>query len=246
MSLRFFACLTLVIVALPGSARSQWVADVETGLAAAIYNDVQVPNSTGTRFSLTDELETASKIFVRLEGGRRFGERHQLTALYAPLELDAAGTVDRPILFEGVEFPAGTPLAATYRFDSYRVRYLYDLARSDRLVASIGATAKIRDAEIALVGGGQESRKTNTGFVPLVAFRIDWLITGSLSLLVRGDALVGPQGRAEDVLFGAAYALTRELSVKGGYRLLEGGADVDEVYNFSAVQYGVAGIIINL
>ena len=104
----------------------------------------------------------------------------------------------------------------------------------------MGATAKIRDAEVEVNG----VTKTNLGFVPLINFRAEWFAKEKLSLVLRGDALVAPQGRAEDVLLAALFYPNRLVTLKLGYRILEGGANNDEVYNFSLIHYAVIGGII--
>jgi len=60
--------------------------------------------------------------------------------------------------------------------------------------------------------------------------------------LLDGDALAAPQGRAEDVLIAATYKLSDGFGIRAGYRILEGGADNDEVYNFSLFHYASVGI----
>ena len=61
----------------------------------------------------------------------------------------------------------------------------------------------------------------------------------------RVDALATPQGRAEDVLVAVQYQLQKNIDLKLGYRMLEGGADVDEVYNFALLHYLVLGVAIS-
>ncbi|MFK7845351.1 MAG: hypothetical protein AB8G77_08625 [Rhodothermales bacterium] len=70
--------------------------------------------------------------------------------------------------------------------------------------------------------------------------------TAKLGLLVDGDALAAPQGRAEDVLVALTFSATDQLDIKLGYRILEGGADNDEVYNFTLVNYASVGLILQL
>ena len=48
----------------------------------------------------------------------------------------------------------------------------------------------------------------------------------------------GP-GRAEDVSLKVSREISPRWSVAGGYRMVEGGADVDEVYNFAWLHFGV-------
>ena len=106
----------------------------------------------------------------------------------------------------------------------------------------LGFTAKIRDAQIALSSEGLYSEKNNVGFVPIINFRLLWNVNDQFGLLLEGDALAAPQGRAEDISLAATYKLSDKLRVRLGYRILEGGADNDEVYNFALFHYALAGI----
>jgi hypothetical protein len=72
--------------------------------------------------------------------------------------------------------------------------------RTRRFQWGIGATAKIRDASIVIESENQRAEKTNVGFVPLINFMAEWIVKERLSVILTGDALVAPQGRAEDVL----------------------------------------------
>jgi len=141
-----------------------------------------------------------------------------------------------------VTFEADENLNARYRFDSYRLTYSYALVRSERLHFDIGFTAKIRDAAIRVESEQRSSEKTNTGFVPLINFALDWSFDPQFGLLVEGDALAAPQGRAEDVLLAPYADVTDRLRFRIGYRILEGGADNDEVYTFALLHYLSTGL----
>jgi hypothetical protein len=91
----------------------------------------------------------------------------------------------------------------------------------------------------------QKSEKVNTGFVPLINFRAEWMPLSRLSILLDGDALAAPQGRAEDILVSTRFRITRDISLKLGYRILEGGADAESVYSFTLIHYIVLGSIIS-
>lgn len=166
--------------------------------------------------------------------------------LYAPLSIKADGTFDKNVLFAGSNFPANTPVEATYRFNSYRFTYRYDFIDSEKFELGLGFTAKIRDAEISLKSDQQTGKKTNVGFVPILNFRLHWLMSERLGVLLDGDALAAKQGRAEDVLLALTWKLSDAFTVKAGYRILEGGADNDEVYNFTLLNYGVLGLVIKI
>lgn len=224
--------------------QAQFEIDVESGGVFSGYNDVRIPGDGGTLFSLSEELEIDPSVFYRVRVFYDFNPRHHLGVLFAPLSLNSTGQLDRDLIFEGETFPSNTPLDATYRFNSYRLVYRYDFLRKDRLNMGIGFTAKIRDAEISVRGNGIESKKTNVGFVPIIHFRLLWNFHEKVALLLDGDALAAPQGRAEDVLAALKFQLSDRIGLKMGYRLLEGGADNDEVYNFALVHYASVGAII--
>jgi hypothetical protein len=214
---------------------------VEGGALFTGYNDVRSPGNTGTLFSLKKDLESKPAAFIRLRAGYTFAKRHTVSLLYAPLTVRSEGTFNSPVLFQDGTFPAGASVAATYTFNSYRFTYRYDIVKRPRTEFGLGFTAKIRDAEIALESEEVSAKKTNVGFVPIIHFRLHYQLTDKLGLLLEGDALAAPQGRAEDALFAATYKVSEKVKIKAGYRILEGGADNDEVYNFSLFHYAAIG-----
>lgn len=238
--------LSVLVFSFATPLQGQIQIDIETGGVFSGYNDVRIPNGTGTLFSLSEDLNTDTRIFFRIQFRYTFRQRHAFRLLIAPLSLKATGNVDRDIRFEGKTFTSGTPLEGSYRFNSYRFSYLYALKKTDRTEIGLGITGKIRDAEVALNGGGQTSTKTNVGFVPLLHFRFRHALGSGLSLIIEGDAAAAPQGRAEDVLAALGYRVSERMGITLGYRILEGGADVDEVYNFALLHYVALGITVTL
>ena len=65
---------------------------------------------------------------------------------------------------------------------------------------------------------------------------------GAFGILFDADALAAPQGRAEDVLLAATWSFHKDLDLRVGYRMVEGGAGNDEVYSFAWLHYVVAGM----
>jgi len=237
-----FLLLALAPVAAP--AVEPFV-DFETGVAWAGMNDVRIPGDGGTEFSLTDDLEASAVPYYRVRLGAVLGGRHTVFAFYTPVRIVSRGTFSEDVVFEGVTFPAGSTVTATYRFDSPRLTYRYGLVRSPRWEVDVGVTAKVRDAEIALQGA-QHAAKANTGFVPLLSFRAAWRLSPAVSLVLDGDALAASQGRAEDVSLAVEARLRDGVHARAGYRILEGGADNDEVYNFALVHFVGAGLTVRL
>lgn len=232
----------LALAAPAALSAGELAVDYERGMVWSGYNDVRIPGDGGTDVSLTDDLETQADGFVRLRASYTFGEKHTLSVLYAPLTLRAEGAVPDPVTFAGVTFQGGTELDATYTFNSYRMTYRYDFAPRGRLEYGLGFTAKIRDAAVKVEGGGLEAEKTNVGFVPLLNFRVRWAVTDRVGALLEGDALAAPQGRAEDVLLAVTYQASDAVELRAGYRVVEGGADNDEVYNFALLNYALVGL----
>ena len=224
----------------------QFSFDVETGVVFPGYNDVRIPGKGGTLFSLTNELKTEGSIFVRGRVLYSFGSRNTFSVLVAPLMLKASGKIPTAVQFQDKTFGANTPLDAEWKFNSYRLTYRYDFAKSEQIELGVGLTAKIRDAKISLSGGGASSAKTDLGFVPLINFRFLWNPGSGLGLLVEADALAAPQGRAEDVLAAVVLRLSDSYTVRAGYRILEGGADNDKVYNFALLHYVAFGVTVTL
>jgi hypothetical protein len=228
------------------SVNGQASLDLETGAVGTGYNNVRIPGDQGTLFSLKDDLISKTEIFFRLRANYTIKSRHTLSVLYAPLETTSKGNVPFDILFEGVTFPANTDLTGTYKFNSYRLTYRYEIVLKPKFEFGLGFTAKIRDAKIAMSSSGLESEKVNVGFVPIINFRMLWKPYEKLGILLEGDALAAPQGRAEDILIAATYRVSDRFGLKAGYRILEGGADNDEVYNFALFNYASVGLSIYL
>ncbi len=236
----------VAVIFLPDTTKAQLSLDIESGAVIAGYNNVRIPGDEGTLFSLTDDLNAGPDVFLRLRAGYTIKSRHTISVLYAPLTVESDGSLTDPVNFEGVTFPANTSLDASYTFNSYRITYRYDFVKKPKFEFGLGFTAKIRDAEIALKSEDLSAKKTNVGFVPIINFRLNWMMGEKYSLLLEGDALAAPQGRAEDVLLALTYKLSDNIALKTGYRILEGGADNDEVYNFSLFNYAVVGLILSL
>lgn len=230
--------ILILLIGFHHLAKSQLALDVESGVATFGYNDVRISGNEGTKFSLSDNFNTNKfNPYFRTRLQFTIGERHAVSALYAPLTIKGQGTSENDIYFQATDFKSGELMNTEWKFNSYRLTYQYNFIIKERFLMAAGLTVKIRDAKIALSNSQVTAEKTNLGVVPLVRFYADWNFVNNLHLIVDGDALVGKQGRAEDVLFAIGYNVSKPLRLKLGYRLLEGGADNDEVYNFSAVHY---------
>jgi hypothetical protein len=219
--------------------------DFEAGPAFPGYNDVRIPGDGGTTFSLTQQLKAPVTPYFRARAGVRIG-RHEIFAFFAPLTIRPTGTVPYDVLFVDAVFPANTFLAATWTFDTYRLTYRYSIVDDETWQVAVGATALVRVASISLSGGGLYQVKNNVGVVPLLSFKVAWTFAGPWAILLDGDALAVPQGRAEDVFLGLRYRFGDAVSGRVGYRILEGGGDNSSVYNFALVNFLAFGFDVTL
>lgn len=220
---------------------AQWVLNLESGAAFSGYNDVRIPGDEGTLIDVSDLEGGGITSFYRIRLSYTLNEKHTFSALFAPLDIRYDGLPGQLVRFQGAVFAADQPLQVDYQFNSYRLTYRFNFARIRRFRWGIGATAKIRDAVVQFSDANQQAEKTNLGFVPLVNFMAEWFVKERLTILLRGDALAAPQGRAEDVLLAAQLYPNEAITLRLGYRILEGGANSDEVYNFTLVHYAVIG-----
>jgi hypothetical protein len=239
----------LITAMVPGSRTplvAQFLLDVETGKVYTGYNRVQIPGDTGTRFSLDDDLDAESPYYYRVKVEYSWNQRHTFGLLYAPLQVTSKGRLSEPLRFNEDVFAAHTRLTVRYTFNSYRATYRYRLIDRAGWQFGLGVSGKIRDASIEVENGTTRSKKSNIGFVPLINYRIRYSPFYLLSFVSEGDLLAAPQGRAEDLFLGIQCHAASNIDVKAGYRMLEGGADNDEVYTFALFHYAVLGIVLTI
>lgn len=97
----------------------------------------------------------------------------------------------------------------------------------------IDVADKIRDAEITLKQADKFSSDSDRGIVPLLNFYGEYHLLDRWNFIINFDGLASPRRRALDLGLVARYDVSRQWFVGGSYRMLEGGADNSEVYNFS-------------
>lgn len=243
MKLTYIFTVALILLSL-ASLSAKFSIYAETGAAFTGYNDARIPGDLDedNTFSFVDDLESPVVQSFRLNAHYKITPRHQVSLLYSPLSIRPEGTFDRDILYQGETFNAGEQIEALYRFDSYRLQYRYLFKNQNMILRSLGLSLKLRDAEIYLKSGDKKATKTDTGLVPLISFKLGYDFSPRVALNLDGEALASKFGRAEDILASIDYKLSDRFTIKGGYRLLEGGSDIDEVYTFALLHYAVLGL----
>lgn len=231
--------ITLASVATPVTSEEikQWQFELAAGAAWQNRNDVRIPGNGGTQFSLEDLAGSGPYPSLRFEGFYNIKGPHGLRLLLAPFEYTESGVLPYDVLFVDRTFSAGVNTEAKYKFNSYRLTYRYKFFVNDRWQWHVGGTLKVRDAEIALTQGAQFANDTDVGVVPLLYLYGDYQMNSRWHFAFDMDGLASPQGRAIDLGLKLSYDISRQWFVGGSYRLLEGGADNDSVYNFAWFNY---------
>jgi hypothetical protein len=214
----------------------------ELGGAWQSRNDARIENEPpNTRFAIDEITGSGPYAAGRVAFEWSLAERHRLRLLAAPLRVDDTGISDRTIVFRDTVFDPGR-VRAEYRFDSWRFGYRYVFHDSERWTWSGGATLNIRDAEIRLSQDGTSRSRSDTGFVPLLALVGEWRFAPGWRAVLDFEGLGAPQGRAIDATLQAGYDLTPSLHLSGGYRVLDGGADNDDLYTFARFDFAVLAL----
>jgi len=253
MTARYLEKAVLIMafcVAGAGLAQAQeferFALEFEGGPVWQTRNDVRIPNETGTDFSIVDLIGKGPSGAFRLEAAFNINERHGFRVVFAPLEIQDTASLGETVLFAGETFDPGVPTEATYNFSSYRFTYRYRFYQGDRWSWKIGATVFVRDARIALQQEGKLAEDTDVGIVPLVHFSGIGRISDRWRFMFDFEGLGSTQGRAFDIAAKLGYKLTDRWELAFGYRTIEGGADVEQVYNFAWLHFAVASVRFSL
>lgn len=217
---------------------------VETGAVWQHQNDVKITPQNGTLVEF-DHFNQGPFFHYRLDFIYKFNDKHALRGVYAPFNIRVSDKITAPVSFNNQTFAAGQDLTINYKFNSYRLGYLYKLYDSSSLVFNIGATLKVRDAKIEFVQNSTKTKYDNVGLVPLLFVSLDYEMSNSWNLHSDMDFAAAPQGRAIDLTVKARKELSKNSQLGFGVRSLEGGADNDKVYTFSWFNYLVVDYIIS-
>lgn len=214
---------------------------LESGAVWQNRNDTKISPFTGTRIPI-DEFSTGAEFHYRLEAFYKINNRSSLRALYAPLDLSVTGRRNTSTNFNGVIFNSQDDLRIRYKFNSYRLSYIYSFWDSETDKLNLGITLKVRDAVTSFSQRGLIASYDNVGFVPLIYFEYQKALTPEWRINLSLDGAYASQGRAIDASLKIRRDLSEASDLGFGVRTLEGGADNDEVFTFSWFTYAVADI----
>lgn len=210
--------------------------NAELGLLRVPYNRVAIPGDDGTAFDLSESTED-SYFYYRLQYRQLVKNNQGFRLLFAPLTLKGSETYSKDISFNGEVFSAGNKSETTFKFNSYRASYFWRFTPGEWLL-DLGATLKIRDAQIKLKQRSLSKERNDLGVVPLLYFWAERAFCEKWVFNFDFDGFAAPQGRAFDIAASLGYDWSKSLRSSLGVRMLEGGADNDKVYTFSRIHFG--------
>lgn len=216
----------------------EWSLSAELGFVAIASHIVQL-SKDGSRFDYRAEGgQDALFPFFRLSTDLKFKGRHTLVFLYQPLKLTGETVLSEDTVFDGIVFPAGTPLNSTYGFPFWRISYLYDFLRRRGDEVSIGLGLQIRNATITFTSadGLLRADRRDVGPVPLLKFRGRWVFDSGVWWGTEIDGIYTPisgingsdeeiTGALLDASLRVGYDFTKRVSGFFNVRYLGGGAE---------------------
>ena len=191
----------------------------EFGGLVPLYHHIQLGRQ-GTEFNYVkdggqDVIFPVARLSMELRA-----DRHHVTFLYQPLELNSEVVLTRPLTVDGLIFPQDTPLDLRYGFPFYRVSYTWDIAPAPELRVSLGGSLQLRDATITFTSadGTRRRARRDVGPVPALKAHVRYDSPSGWFGAVEVDGFYAPvkylNGGKSDVV-GAII----DASVRAGYRV---------------------------
>lgn len=215
---------------------AQTFINLESGAFFSGINNIR-NGKNGTLFSLKNDFQTPVSPFLRLRVGYLLNKKNHFSFLYAPLKIFETGTIEKDILFDGKNFKANLPIEIIYKFNSYRFTYNRRIISKENFNFGLGLSAKIRDAGISLKNIEFLCENFSIGFVPLINLLANWDISQKMGIDFFGEFIAASKGRAIDLSLSGRYSFSKNLQGNIGYRLLEGGANGTNRYNFIQLHF---------
>ncbi len=216
----------------------QYFLEYETGAASILYHTIQF-GSTGDTFNYVNEGgQDILFPFERFNIGAVINDRHRVSFLYQPLEINTVVKFKEDRRIDGNDYGADTTMELKYGFPFWRVSYSYDLLEEEDVVLGVGAALQIRNASIVfktLDDSVPASVSQNVGLVPALHVYSRWSVLDNVNLsaditgLYASSAFINGadfefEGSILDASLRAGYVLKNNIELFGNLRFLGGTA----------------------
>jgi hypothetical protein len=242
LPLRFCILPGLILIMVSSALAGSLNIHIESGGVWFSRNDVRIPGDSGTRFDMLNLTGKGADPYFRITATYDFNDRHALRLTLAPLEVEGMGRLSEDVTFKDDVFTAGTPAKGTYKFNTYRLTYRWSFYEHENWRWGLGVAALVRDADITLEQGDRKQSRDDLGLVPLLHLYGEYRLNDQVSVVLDVEGAWSSMGRAVDAAFTAQYDFDSGWYAAAGYRMLEGGADNDEVYTFAWLHFAQASV----
>lgn len=212
--------------------------------------------ANGTLYSAERTAQNRNLFLAeRYSGEARFGGRHRVILLRAPLDVTTRVQLDSPLVFRSTTFPAGSVVDSRYQFEGYRASYLYQVLETPRWSLELGGTLQIRNALVSFtdLAGTRFEAERDIGLVPALKGRLGYTFPEGHYLSWEADGLssfgiANVQGGILDTALTLGLPLTDRWGTFLRLRYLTGGADVPsrQIYNWGQFYSVATGLRWNL
>lgn len=230
---RIAAVFVMSLLALTAvSAEESWInhedapvqvfAEVEGGFLSVLSHNIKIGTS-GTSFDYVNQGgQDVLFPFKRFTFGAELYDRHRVSFLYQPLEVNTTVRMQEDITIDGTPF-SGTSderLDLKYGFPFYRATYSYDLLEESDRVLGVGAAIQIRNASIIFASGDGSTVTVsqNVGIVPALHLYSRLELDSGINLTADATGIYASSA----FINGATYQFEGSLldaSLRLGYRL---------------------------
>lgn len=217
-------------------------------------DDLQTSES-GTDIDFETDLDFATrKALPSVSAGVRFGGSWRLTGDFYRLARSKSATIEEEIEFDGVIYPAGGEVDATFRSDVFRlaVGKTFLKRRGFELGGSLGA--HVTSFSVSLEGEGsvgsasgtfERRRRKVLAPLPTLGLFAEWKLAPRLEASAKVDALsikIGDyKGKLVNGQASLSYVFTRHFAAGLMWRHVRYRLDVDKQDWEGRLRYGFSG-----
>ena len=205
--------------------------EVEGGGIWQGNNDVGVPGTTGTRFSMAQLVGRGPDAYARLGLGYSFNPVHDLRFVWAPLSMSGTGALDQTTQFAGQTFAAGVPTTARYRLDSYQLTWRARVHEDETWDWHAGLSGRYVDGGADLSQAGLAANYSDGGFLPLLHLDGRARLSQNWSAVFDADAGGVSQRRMLDFTLQLRTFLDEDWELGVGYRGIQAWFESPEAFN---------------
>ncbi len=213
----------------------QFFVDYEKGFVSVLSHTIQISKTSPEFNYVTQGGQDILFPFERINVGAVINDRHRVSFLYQPLEINTVVNLDPSanVKINDKAFDGTTELK--YSFPFWRISYSYDLLEDKDVTLGVGAALQIRNASIVFksTDGSENNVSQNVGLVPALHIYSMWKtpvginlsadLTGiyASSKIING-ATYEFEGSILDASLRAGYRLKNNVEMFGNFRFLGG------------------------